>query len=478
MIDISKSNVTSGIVWNTLEKLSVKITQFIIGIILARLLLPEDYGLIGMIAIFIAISQTFVDSGMGSGLIQKQNRSTLDYSTVFVFNFIVSSTFYFLLFISAPYIADFYNTPELKLITRIVGINLIINSFALVQRSIIMIALDFKKLAKINIISVILSGIIAVYFAYSGYGVWSLVIQTLISSITSTILLWYFSKWKPSVVFSNKSFKDLFGFGSKLLLAGIYAKTLQNIYNISIGKKYSADDLGFYTQGKQLAEVSSGTISSILQQVTFPVLSSLQADKEKMILVYKRLIKMTAFLIFPVMITLAVLSNPLIELLLGEKWLRTIPLLQWMCFARIFYPLSILNLNILKANGRSDLFLKVDILKAPIIILALIITIPISVEAIVIGQVISTFISYLINSFYSRKLYGYGAISQFKDIWLMIISSVITGLITYFIIIIINSLVLKLVIGFGVSIIIYFLISNLFKIQEIQEIKSLFLKKH
>jgi len=230
MIDISKSNVTSGIVWNTLEKLSVKITQFIIGIILARLLLPEDYGLIGMIAIFIAISQTFVDSGMGSGLIQKQNRSTLDYSTVFVFNFIVSSTFYFLLFISAPYIADFYNTPELKLITRIVGINLIINSFALVQRSIIMIALDFKKLAKINIISVILSGIIAVYFAYSGYGVWSLVIQTLISSITSTILLWYFSKWKPSVVFSNKSFKDLFGFGSKLLLAGIYAKTLQNIY--------------------------------------------------------------------------------------------------------------------------------------------------------------------------------------------------------------------------------------------------------
>jgi O-antigen/teichoic acid export membrane protein len=250
-----KVKATRGIIWNALEKLSVQGSQFIIGIVLARLLVPSDFGLMGMLTIFIVLSQTFVDSGMGSGLIQRQNRSEKDFSTVFIFNFGISAFFYLLLFITAPYISRFYNVPELVIITRVLGISLIINSFAIVQRSRLTISLDFKTLAKINITSIIISGIIAVYFAYTGFGVWSLVIRQILNSGISVILLWYFSRWKPSFVFSKQSFKNLFGYGSKLLAQGIYAQTLQNIYNITIGKYYSTSDLGYYTQAKQLVEI-------------------------------------------------------------------------------------------------------------------------------------------------------------------------------------------------------------------------------
>lgn len=471
-----KSQATRGMIWSAVEKFSVQGGQFVIGIVLARLLIPEDFGLIGMLAIFIAIAQTFVDSGMGSGLIQKQKRTSHDFSTVFVFNFGVSSFFYLLLFITAPYIADFYATPALINITRVIGINIIINSLSIVQRTRLTIALNFKTLAKVNIISVIFSGVIAIYLAYTGFGVWSLVYRQLINSIVSVILLWYFSKWKASFVFSKKSFKDLFGYGSKILAAGIYAKVFQNIYNIAIGKAYSAGNLGYFTQAKLLAEVTSGTVTSILQQVTFPILAALQEDKERMISVYRRLIKMTAFFIFPTMTILAVLAEPFVALFLGEKWLPTVPLLQWMCFARILYPISGLNLNILNANGRSDLFLKVDLSKAPLLIAALIITIPISVKAMVIGQVITGFISFFINAYMPGKLFGYGAFSQIKDIWPILIITMITALITHISIMFIDILILKLIIGGLIAIVSYIAICYLSKIQELEEIKLLFWK--
>lgn len=468
-----KETASKGFLWNAFEKLSVKAIQFIIGIILARLLMPEDFGLIGMIAIFLAVSQTFIDSGMGSGLIQRQNRSSKDFSTVFVFNFVLSFIFYALLYLSAPYISSFYETPALTNIIRVIGINIIVSALAIVQRTRLVIDMDFKTLAKVTVTSEIISGSIAIYLAYVGYGVWSLVFKQIIGSGITVLLFWFFSKWKPSLVFSKKSFKNLFGYGSKLLLAGIYAQFMNQIYNIFIGKYYTASQLGNYTQGKQLAELPAFTISNILNQVTFPLLSGLQEESTKMLSVFRKLIKMTAFIIFPIMTVIALLSDPFVRLFLGEKWLLVIPLMQWMCFSRIFYPLSALNLDILKANGRSDLFLKIDLSKAPLTIVALLITLPIGVEAMVIGQVTISILSFFINTYFSGKLYNHGGLEQLKDMLPTVALTIVMSIIVYTSISFVDSNILKLLVGTVVALSSYIGISHLLKMDEINEVKML-----
>ena len=313
---------------------------------------PEDFGLIGMLSIFIAISQTFIDSGMGSGLIQKQDRSDDDFSTVFIFNLGVSLFFYGILFFSAPLIADFYNMPQLVSLTRVLSLNIIINSLAIVQRTKLTIDLDFKTIAEVNVIAVFVGGALAIYFAYTGWGVWALVFQNLIITIVSVVMFWLLSKWKPSLIFSKKSFKALFGFGSKLLISGLYATSLNEVYNIVIGRVYSATDLGYYSRSKQITNSAAGTVTSVLQQVTYPILASLQKDKQKLVSVYSRIIRMTSFFVFPTMTLLALLADPLITLLLTDKWAPAIVLLQWLCFARIVTPISAVNMNILNAIGQ------------------------------------------------------------------------------------------------------------------------------
>lgn len=471
-----KFQTIRGIIWKAVDSFAVQGIQFIIGIILARLLLPSDYGLLGMLAIFLALSQSFVDSGMGSGLIQRRNCSSQDFSTVFIFNFGVSVFFYLLLYLSAPYIAIFYNAPDLIPITRVIGINIIINALSVVQRARLTIALDFKTQANINIIATSVSGVIAIYLAYTGFGVWSLVVRQIISSIVSVVLLWYLSQWKPTLVFSKQSFKELFGYGSKLLVSGIIAQFFNNIYNIVIGKTYSANELGFYTQAKGFTELAAGSVTNIIQQVTFPVLSSLKEDTSRMVSAYRRLIKMSSFFIFPTMTLLSVLADPFISLFLGEKWLLTIPLLQLMAFARIFYPLSSLNMNILNAKGRSDLFLKVDMSKMPIAIIALIITLPLGVKAIVIGHVVTSFISYFINAYLPGKYFGYGAIAQLKDIWPYMLGSLITAITTLFVISFIESSLLQLIIGMFVALATYLLFCSWIKVDELKEIKIIVVK--
>lgn len=476
MTNSLKSTALKGVFWSTVDKFSARGGQFVVSIILARILMPADFGLIGMLSIFIALSQTLIDSGMGSGLIQKKNRSDVDYSTVFVFNLGISIFLYGLLFVSAPVIANFYKMPQLVLLTRVLSITIILNSLAIVQRSKLTISIDFKTIAKVNVVSVILSGLIAIYFAYIGWGVWALVIQQITRALISVILFWFLSKWKPSVLFSKQSFKNLFGFGSNLLLAGIYAQTLNNVYNIVIGKAYSVTELGFYTNAKGIAEMTSGTISGILQQVTFPILASLQDDRTRMVSVYRRMLRMTAFIIFPSMTMLALLADPFVRVVLTNKWLAVIPLLQLMSFARILYPLSAINMNILNANGRSDLFLKVDLSKLPLIILTLIITIPLGVKAMVIGHVVTSGLSFFINAYMPGKLFGYGALSQLRDMIPVFIATAIMALTVFFVIVCIENLYLKLILGGISGIISYLLMSNILKIAEINEVKSLFAK--
>lgn len=473
MQETLKNKATKGILWNAIEKFSTQGGQLIINILLARLLMPEDFGLIGMLSIFIAISQTFIDSGMGSGLIQKKNCSEIDFSTVFVFNLAISILLYFLLFVASPLIANFYEKEQLTILTRVLGLNLIINSLAIVQRTKFMIDIDFKTLAKINLIAVIISGILAIISAYLGLGVWALVILNLIRTAITTLLLWFHRNWSLSLKFSKHSLKNLFAFGSKLLIAGLYSQTLQEVYNIVIGKAYSSTELGYYTTSKKITEISAGTVSSILQQVTYPILASLKEDREKLISIYRRIIRMTAFFIFPAMTLLALLADPFVKLFLTEKWIQAIALIQWLCFARIVTPLSVVNMNIINAIGRSDLFLKVDLSKAPLIIIALILTVPLGVQAMVIGHVVTSFLSFFINAYMPGKLFGYGAFKQLKD---MIPIFLATGFMAFFVYLgtfWISSNVLKILFGSIIGILTYLILCYIFKIQELKEIKGI-----
>ncbi len=459
-------------VWTAAERFTTQGGKFVISIVLARLLIPEDFGLIGMLSIFIDISQSLIDSGMGSGLVQKKNRTDIDFSTVFVFNFFVSIAIYLILFLCAPLIADFYDMPQLAILTRVLTLNIIINSFAIVQRTRLTINIDFKTIAKVNVVSVFLGGVTGIAFAYAGLGVWALVIMNLFRTIITVTMLWFLSRWVPSLLFSGKSFRDLFGFGSKLLLAGLYAQIFNNIYNIVIGKAYSASDLGFYTKTKQFAEVTAGTITSIMQQVTYPILASLKDDRSRMIPVFSWLIRMSAFFIFPAMTLLSLLADPFVRLILTEKWLPMVPLLQWMCFARIFFPLSVINMNILNAIGRSDLFLKLDLSKAPLIILALVITIPLGVKAMVIGHVVTSFLAFFMNAYLPGRLFGYGPLKQFRDNLKIILATIGMALAVFVCSKGIESDVLKLFYGIVTGIASYLFLAFFLRIPELDEVKQ------
>ena len=460
-------------IWSAADKFASQGGQFVIGVVLARLLMPEDFGLIGMLSIFIAISQSLIDSGMGSGLIQKKNRTDIDFSTVFVFNFIVSILIYGILFFSAPLIADFYNIPQLAFITRVLTINIVVNSLAIVQRSKLIINLDFKTIAKVNVVTVFLGGAIGLFFAYKGLGVWALVIQRISRSVISVIMFWILNKWSPSILFSKQSFSELFGFGSKLLISGLIGNIFNNTYNIAIGKAYSAAELGFYTSAKGFVELSAGTVTGILHQVTYPILATLQDDRKRMAHVFRRLIKMSTFFIFPSMTLLALLADPFIRLVLTEKWLPVVPLLQWMCFAKIFYPISAINMNILNAMGRSDLFLKIDLSKLPMALIALVITIPLGLKAMVIGHVVTSFLAFFINAYYPGKYFGYGALRQLNDILSIMIATLLMAASVFFIIYFVNILWLKLLVGIIVGGVLYYSFALVLKIEEIKEIKAL-----
>lgn len=471
-----KSQATKGMLWNTIEKLSVQAGQFGISVVLARLLLPSDFGLIGMLTVFIAISQSFVDSGMGLALVQKKDRSEVDFSTVFVFNFLVSLGIYGILYFCAPFIASFYEMPQLVILTRVLMLNIVINSLGVVQTSRLTINLDFKTMAKVNLVSVIVSGIVAVLMAYANQGVWALVFQNLVRTVVLVVMLWYLSRWRPSVKFSKDSFKQLFGFGSKILGVGLIGTIFTNVYNVVIGKYYSVKDLGYYTQGYQFATLTSGTITSILQKVTFPILASLQDNQERLVEVYRKLLGMTAFIIFPLMTLFALLAEPFIRFFLTDKWLPTVPLLQLLCFSRILNPISTLNMNILNAKGRSDLYFLVDVSKLPMIIIALIITIPMGIKAMIIGSIITSFIAFFINAYMPGKLFSYGAIEQIKDMSPKVLAtigmSILVFLVTYYV----DVPFLKLTIGTGTGILGYYLFSCILKIEEIKEVDKI-LKK-
>ncbi len=411
-----REKAISGISWSFINSVVVYGIQFVVGIILARILLPKEFGLIGMIMIFIAISRSFVDSGFTQAIIRKNDAKQVDYCTIFYFNVVVSLIFYSILFCLSISISRFFNEPKLVPILKYLGLILIFDSLAIIQRARLTKKINFKLQTKVSVISSISSGIIGIVMAYNGFGVWSLVIKMLTRHAIATTLLWIWNRWKPTLEFSIKSFKEMFSFGSKLLLSGLINTTYRNIYKLIIGKFFSAADLGFYSRAEQFRNLPSQNLTTVIQQVSYPVLSSIQNDIPKLKDAYRRLIKSTMFITFTLMLVLAAISRPLVLTLIGEKWLPSVIYLQLLCIAGMLYPLHAINLNMLKVQGRSDLFLKLEIIKKILAIPAIVIGIYLGIIAMIIAMTLNSFVAYFINSYYSGKNIGYSSFDQIKDI--------------------------------------------------------------
>lgn len=469
-----RRKLVRGVLWNTIEKFFVQGVSFVLGIILARLLSPSDYGLIGMLTVFLAVSGQFIDGGLYNALVQKKECKEIDYSTVFVINMTMAIVIYMILFFTAPLIAGFYNEPLLTDLTRVIGINFILGAFNTVQRAKLNKAVDFKSLAKINVTSTILSGTVGVFMAFTGLGVWALVGQRITSTIVNLFLLPLFSKWKLSIKFSKKSFHKLFGYGSKLMVTGLYSILINNISTLFIGKTYNSAQLGYYTKGLGYPNLIANIVYGVLGSVTFPVLSSLQDDKEHLIRVYKKCLFLIALVVFPVMVLLALLAKPLVLILLTEKWLPCVVFLQITCFAKLFYPLSALNMNILNAVGRSDLFMKLDFSKAPLILGTLAITIPISVEAIVWGNLFTAFVCFFINAYLPGKMFGYGAWKQIKDWKYILLSLIIMSIVLILLLNLIDNMWMQLIVGGITGPLIYLCCCLLFGVIRKENLQSIF----
>lgn len=460
----------NGILWSAVERITIQVIQFIIGLLLARILTPNEYGIIGIIMVFIAIAHVFIDSGFGTALVQKRNRTEQDISTVFLFNILVSIICYLIIWLIAPLIADFYEVPILKNLLRVLGISLILDSLFAIPSTLLIINLNFRALAKINFVAILFSGICAIYLAYLGYGVWALVFQGLINSCVSLVLMWYHTKWKPIFVFSFNSFKTLFSFGSKLLISSLLNRVTNDLSSLFIGKYLSTKDLGYYTRGIQFADFLSSTISSILDRVLLPGLTSVQEDILLLTKHIKQILKFTAFLTIPSFLGLLVLAEPIVKVLLTDKWLMAVPILQIFCLARLITILSGININLLYIIGRSDLVLKQQYIKIIIRIAALVISIKYGIIYIAIGELISTSIHYFINAYYPGKIMGYGVFNQLKDIFKIFIGSLIMATLVYLSLFFITQDILKITLGPIVGTIIYYIMVKILKIPELDQL--------
>lgn len=457
-----------GILWSLLDKLLTHVISFLVVIFLARELSPVDFGLVGMLAIFVSVAEMLINGGFSSALIQKKDKVDVDYNTVFYINLGVSIFLYIVLFFFSPVIADFYNVQELTLISRVLFVSLLINALSLVPNTKLTIELNFKAKSKINLFALAISSIFSIYFALAGYGVWTLVFQVLIRSTLTLLGTFYVCNWKPKLNFSKDSFDQLFGFGSKLLFTGIIATVVNNLYSLLIGKYFSAKDVGYFTQGKGLAEILAGLVTSVLQSTTYPIMTAVQDDKERLLSIYKRVLNMTAFITLPVMVGFAMISNEFVIVFLTEKWLPAVPVIQWLCLAMMFLPISSLNLSILLATGRSDLFLKVDLSKLPLNLSVLILTIPIGIEAVVIGKFITMLVAFLMNTYYPGKLYGYGVFEQLKDMLPVIFSTVAMAFGLW--LIDINVPLYDLMVSIPTGAIIYLAASYIQKVESLKEL--------
>ena len=411
-----KNKTVKGIGWSALENVTRMGVTFVVSIILARLLSPEEYGLIGILTIFIAIFEAIVDSGFTNALIRKQDATDTDYSTVFYTNLVLSVVLASVLFFCAKPISIFFERPELVSLTKVMSSVVILNALSLVQRARITKAIDFKTQTKITLISSIGSGVIGIAMAYKEYGVWALVGQQISNQCLSTLLFWIYNKWIPKFVFSWVSFKEMWAFGSKLLASCLIDTAWKEINQVVIGKCYSPATLGLYTRAKQFSSLCSSNLTAVIQRVSYPVLSSIQDDRQRLKQAYQRVIKTTMLPSFVLMLGMAAVAKPMVLVLIGNQWLGCVPLLQIICISGMLYPLHAINLNMLQVQGRSDLFLKLEIIKKCIAIGPLLLGIFVNIYWMLGGSVVTSFISYYLNAYYSGPFLNYSIKDQVNDI--------------------------------------------------------------
>lgn len=410
-----KDQTLKGVKWSAVEKFSLQAIQFIFGLIMARLLTPSDYGIIGMVTVFLALSRTFSDSGFSRALIRKTDRTSDDCSTVFIFNAVVSIFVYGILYVSAPYIALFFQIPLLTAVTRVVGLKIIIDALCIVQKALFTANIEFKVLARISVISVLISGSIGIFLAYTGWGVWALVAQILLNSFFTTLFSWIYSSWRPLRRFSSQSFKELFSFGSKLMLSSIIATLYNEFISLLIGKKFDSASLGLFSRARHFANLPSGIFLDVIQRVTYPILANIKDDDARLTDIYRKYIRGSSLIVFFFMLLLLALARPIVLFLLSEKWEECIPFLQILCLSTLPTHISAINLNLLQVKGRSDLFLNLEIIKRVISVAMMVIAVQWGVAAVCWALVIYGQIAIVINTYYTGKLLGIGYWTQMKD---------------------------------------------------------------
>ena len=474
-----KQSVISGVKWSAIQNVSVQGIHFLLGLLLARLLSPSDFGTVGMIGIFLAISSTFIDSGFSNALIRKKNCTNVDLSTVFYFNICISLFFYVILFLIAPWVASFFNIPILCPILRVQSIALIINSLMGVQNAKLTIDLDFKGLAKRTMFSSVISGVCGVIMAYIGLGVWALVFQGLIAALLNLFFLWFYLHWKPLWTFSISSFKEMGSYGSKLLASGLLNTIYEHLTPLAIGKFYTPQDLGYYNRGTSFANYPMMSVNGIIKKVSFPILAKIQDDDERLVSIYRKWICIASMCIMFGTLMLAAIGKPLILLLLTSKWSDAIIYLQVYCFSAMFQHINGLNLNLLQVKGRSDLFLKLEIIKKIISTLFLFCAIPFGVMAICISRVINTQVAIFINTYYTGKLLGIGYVEQVKDYSVYFFLSLVACTPAYLFTLINIHPILSIIIGCSISISLYYLLlrKNQYMLELLDVLKTEFAKK-
>lgn len=441
------SRTSKGIIWSFVERFSSQGIGFVVSIVIARLVAPEMYGLIALITVFISFAQVFIDSGFGNALIQKQNRTEKDYNTVFIFNMAVAIVLYVGFFLTAPVIADFYDEPRLIVLTRFVALNLIISSLCIVQRTRLNISLDFKTQAKATVIATIIGGSVGIFMAYHGFEVWALVIQQLTSQSITTIVLMYYSSWRPRLQFSWDSFKSMFSFGSKLLINNVITSIYINIANLVIGKYYSPASLAFYNRGFTLSQLPSTNIEAVLQRIIYPLTCEVQNDRGRLVQTYLKYLHFSHFIILPLLTLLCVLSAPLISVLLTDKWLPAAEYVSLFSINFMFYSWIDQSGSVTNAVGRSDLNLRGTFFKRPIAFALLFVALGISVRAICIATILTSFVELITNMYFTNKVVRLTYLQQFKSQVDVILANVLLGVITFFVSQLFESAIYQLVVG-------------------------------
>lgn len=469
MSSISSKSVR-GVVWSAIESFSLQGVQFLIGIVLARLLTPSDFGMIGMLTIFMSVSQTFIDCGFSSALIRQKNTTEQDYGTAFLLNLVISLIAFGILFGIAPFVANFYDMPDLESVMRAISATLIINALFVVHKARLTRAVDFKTQSKVTLTAAVLSGGLGIYLAYNGFGVWSLVYQSICNSLLTLILITLLLKWFPRPGFHRESFNELFGFGSKILVASLISSIYSNLYNIVIGKRYSATDLGHFTRADQLGKFPSQNVAGIMSRVTLPILSQLQDDPARLRTVYEKYLKVTCFVVFPLMMGLAALAEPVVVLLLGDKWMPAVAMLQILCFGLMLDPICNINLNLLYVKGRSDLVLRLEIIKKTIAVSILVITSFGGVVWMCVGSACYGYIATILNTRYTGQFIGLNTFRQIKQIAPYYVLSLIMAATVYGSSTLAagNDLV-RLVVGCVFGVTVYLGVSFIFKMDALKE---------